>query len=161
MVNKISVIDITNEADDEPIIISDNEASEYENVNMVKFDDTPVNNKRKDNETEVDGTTTQNTVEQHQCQYCLKYMSLKSLRYTHDTNKYISRTQQIPKVKESPNTKLKNEITKAQNEYESLRQTQPNPPIHKMKQPPIQKVIMKTAKEKKQEKYSAMMENAF
>jgi hypothetical protein len=104
MVNKISVVDVTNEADDEPLIISDDGASEDEKVNMVKFDAEPVNKKRNEKEKEVDGTTNQKTVEQHHCEYCLKYMSLKSLRYTHDVKQCISKTQQIPKVKYSPNT---------------------------------------------------------
>ena len=118
---------------------------------------------------EHDDTTKQKTVEQHQCKDCLKYMSLKTLRYSHAKYCTAKLEQQTPKLKDvSANDKLKSRIAKAQNEYENLRQTQPDPPMHKYEprqtlastrnEEPIR---MKTVKEKKQEKYTEMMENAF
>ena len=79
MVKKISVIDIKNEANDEALDISDDSQSEEEKVNLVEFNPTTVAKTKKEN----DNTTKQITVEQHQCSDCLKFMSLKSLRYSH------------------------------------------------------------------------------
>ena len=79
MVKKISVIDIKNEADDEALVISDDSQSEEEKVNLVEFNPTSVVKMKKENE----DTTKQKTVELHQCSDCLKFMSQKSLRYSH------------------------------------------------------------------------------
>jgi hypothetical protein len=165
MVKKISVVEIKNEADDEALHISDDSQSEEEKVNVVEFNPTTVVKTKKEN----NDTTKQKTVEQHQCSDCLKYMSLKTLRYSHVKYCTARFDKETPKLKDaSANTKLKSRIAKAQDEYENLRQTQPNPPIHKYEPRQIQAstrneepIRMKTAKEKKQEKYNEMMEGAF
>lgn len=162
MVKKISVIDIKNEANDEASDIANESQSEEEKVNFVEFNATTVAKTKKEN----DNTTKQKTVELHQCSDCLKFMSLKSLRYSHVKYCTAKFDQETPKLKEvSANTKLKNRISKAQDEYENLRQTQPNPPMHKYEPKQtilnVEPIRMKTTKEKKQEKYNEMMENAF
>ena len=80
MVKKITVIDIKNETDeetnDETIDVADNEPTKDEEINVVAFDAKPAKN--------IKQPTKQKTVEQHQCSDCGKYMSLKTLRYSHD-----------------------------------------------------------------------------
>ncbi len=169
MVKKISVVEIKNEANDEAVDISDDSQSEEENVNVVEFNPTSVAKTKKVKVKELDDTTKQKTVEQHQCSDCSKYMSLKTLRYSHVKYCTAKFQQETPKLKDvSANGKLKSRIAKAQSEYENLRQTQPDPPMHKYEPRQIQAstrneepIRMKTAKEKKQEKYNEMMENAF
>ena len=102
----------------------------------------------------------------HQCPDCGKYMTSKSLRYSH-VAKCTGRFRQEDKikkpVKEKPvfaaNEKLKKEILTRQSEYEELRQTSPKPQIHKAEVEAIQPVRMKTMREQKQERYTNMMEN--
>jgi len=79
---------------------------------------------------------------------------LKSLRYSH-TNFCTA------KLKGTPNTKTKNEITKHKNEYEHVRQVKLEPSTYNMEEQPIQQVQMQTPSEKKHERYDGMMENAF
>ena len=163
MVKKISVIDVETNEDDkldtEEDIVSEDEEEE---VNKVSFSN-PAMDK---NNIKNDITIKQKTVDLHQCPDCLKFMTSKSLRYSH-IDKCTARFQQEEKTKkpakEKPiaNEKLKKETQTRQSEYEELRQTTPKPQIQKVEVEAIQPVRMKTMREQKQERYTNMMENTF
>ena len=164
MVNKISVIDIKNETDDEEDYEEENDTEETiedEKVNLVEFNATKKNKPEPRQLALIQPEATkQKTVEQHQCKDCSKYMSLKSLRYSHA--KYCTEKFHPPaaKLKPPPTTRIKKESSKNENDYENLRQINTPTSIKQVEEPPIQQVRMKTARERKNEKYNNMMENA-
>ena len=82
-------------------------------------------------------------------------MCLKSLRYSHA--KYCTAKCNQP----APPARIKKEIHKHQNDYENLRQTNSETVVTQVDTQPIQQVRMNTLRERKQEKYNDMMENAF
>ena len=81
-------------------------------------------------------------------------MSLKTLRYSHA--KYC--TEWFDQKERMDRIDTKKGI-KARAEYENIRQNKI--PKETVQEVPIEKVRMKTAKEKKEDKYNNMMENAF
>ena len=165
MVKKISVIDIQNETDDEEDYEEENDTEETiedEKVNVVEFNATKKNKPGPQQLALIQPEAIkQKTVEQHQCKDCLKYMSLKSLRYSHAKYCTAKFHQPAPKLKPSPTTRIKKESSNNQNDYENLRQINTPKVIQQAEAQPIQQVRMKTVRERKQEKYSDMMENAF
>ena len=93
MVKKISVIDVTTNEDDkidteEDIKIEDEE----EEVNKVSFSNPTIDKHNIKKEIPIK----QKTVDLHQCPDCGKYMTSKSLRYSH-TSKCTGRFRQEEK----------------------------------------------------------------
>ncbi len=92
----------------------------------------------------------------------LNVQEFEKLRYSHATYCTSKFEQQVPTLKDvSANTKLKNRIAKEQSECDNLRQAKPDPPMYNVAQIPILQVRMNTAREKKQDTYNELTENAF
>ncbi len=169
MVKKISVIDVTTNEDDkqdseEEIEIENVEEEEKEEVNVVSFTNPAIDANNIKNGI----VTKQKIVEMRQCSDCGKYMTAKSLRYSHPSQckgRFRQEDKIKKAIKEKPiviaNEKMKKETLNRQSEYEELRQTTPKPQMQKVEVETVQPVRMKTMREQKQERYTNMMENAF
>ncbi len=171
MVKKISVIDVTTNEDDkqdseEEIEIEkleeEEKEDEKEEVNIVSFDNPAIDANNIKNGI----VTKQKVVEMRECPICGKYITAKTLRYSHQfqcKGRFRQEDEIKKPVKEKPivvvNEKMKKERLNRQSEYEEMRQTTPKPQIHKVEEETVQPVRMKTMREQKQERYTNMMEN--
>ena len=86
-----------------------------------------------------------------------------------DTKEFLNdRIRQMEDTETNPMIRLKNQITKAQDEYKPNNK-HPDPPMYKVEDsinneniiPPTHEVRMKNAREKKQEKYDKLTMKAF